>query len=88
MWRPEKGWDNPHEDGNDPKHTCMRPETCDCDCHDAYEAGANAMMEALFEMAKESPTGTFVIDSKEVHIYEVAQSYLGGYHSSLWNLED
>lgn len=28
------------------------------------EAGASAMLEGLFKMARESPTGTFVIDSK------------------------
>lgn len=33
------------------------------------ECGADAMLEALFKMAKESPTGTFVIDSHEQYIY-------------------
>ena len=34
-----------------------------------YEAGADAMLEALFKLASESSTGTFVIDSKAVNIY-------------------
>lgn len=33
------------------------------------EAGAMAMLEALMELASESPTGTFVIDSKIINIY-------------------
>ena len=36
---------------------------------EAYEKGYNDCLKALFEMAKESPTGTFIIDSKEQHIY-------------------
>ena len=35
----------------------------------AFEAGADAILDALFKMAKESPTGTFVIDSKEVNVF-------------------
>ena len=34
-----------------------------------FEAGADALIEALFDLARESPTGTFVIDSKMVRIY-------------------
>ena len=30
-----------------------------------FEAGADAMLEALFQLAKESPTDMFIIDSKE-----------------------
>lgn len=33
-----------------------------------YEAGADAMLDSLFEMAKESPTRTFTIDSNKVII--------------------
>ncbi len=39
--------------------------------HTIYEAGADAMLEGLFKMAKESPTGKFEIDSREVHIYSI-----------------
>ncbi len=35
----------------------------------AFEDGADAILEALFKMAKESPTGTFVIDSKAIDIF-------------------
>ena len=47
-WRPE-GWENPFE-GATPFHIknhCMRPETCECDEHDAFETGANAMLKML-----------------------------------------
>ncbi len=39
--------------------------------YDVYyvEAGADAMLEALFKMAEESPTKTFVIDSQVIAIY-------------------
>ena len=42
---------------------------CDLSCgrHTQYinsEAGASDMLDALFKLAKESPTGTFTIDSK------------------------
>ena len=35
----------------------------------AFEAGADAMLKALFKLAEESPTGTFVIDSKKVNVF-------------------
>ncbi len=35
------------------------------------EAGADAIIEALFKLAKESPTGTFVFDSRVVNIYNL-----------------
>jgi len=47
---------------------------CDLACgkRTAYfnrEAGADKMMQGLFEMAQDSPTETFVVDSREVNIY-------------------
>ena len=33
-----------------------------------FEAGADAMLDALFKLAKESPTGKFEIDSHIVSI--------------------
>ena len=65
-WRP-KGWENPipvilpipdnfQEGGAWHKHLL-------------FEAGADAMLEALWKLAKESPTGTFVFDSNTVTIY-------------------
>ena len=69
--RPE-GWENPLEEltpvywegfllkqGNDYK---------------AYEAGADAMLEGIWKMAKESPTGTFTFDTHQVN----CPSVLGG----------
>ena len=35
----------------------------------AFEAGANAMLKALFKLAEESPTKTFVIDSRVISVY-------------------
>ena len=34
------------------------------------DIGADAILEALMELAKESPTGTFIIDSHTYNIYE------------------
>ena len=59
-YRPEN-WDNPYE-----------PIGADLDKMGrsiAFEAGADAMLEALFKMAKESPTGKFEIDSHVVNIF-------------------
>ena len=47
---------------------------CDLSCGKAtayanYEAGADALLKALWELASESPTGTFIIDSKICNIY-------------------
>ena len=61
MYRPEN-WKNPYMlgvDGSGQEDLL----------YEGWEAGADAMLEALFKMAKESPTGTFVIDSKEVNIF-------------------
>jgi len=61
-WRPE-GWDNPYlgvdEDGFDKEYQG----------YDSYEAGADEMLEGLFKMARESPTGTFTIDVREQNKY-------------------
>jgi len=35
----------------------------------AYEAGADAMLEAIWKMAKESPTGVFFFDSNIHQVY-------------------
>lgn len=67
--RPE-GWKNPHDPALSPSDKCFALE------HNKYDAaifedGATAMLKGLFQMAKDSPTGTFIIDSKEIHIYEI-----------------
>ena len=35
----------------------------------AFEAGADAMLEALLQLAEESPTKTFTLDANVVSIY-------------------
>ena len=37
----------------------------------AYEAGADAMLAALFEMARNSPTGIFTIDGRSISVYRL-----------------
>jgi hypothetical protein len=39
------------------------------DIYEVYEAGAAAMLEALWKLAKESPIGTFTLDSNIINIY-------------------
>ena len=59
-WRPDgwrKFWDS--------KDGMMADE------EDIYEAGADAILEALFKLASESPTGTFTFNSLEVTVYGV-----------------
>jgi len=36
-------------------------------CEEFFEDGADAMLEALWKMAKESPTGTFTFDTREIN---------------------
>ena len=40
---------------------------------ESFEAGADAMLEALFKLAKESPTGKFEIDSHGVNVFHNEQ---------------
>ena len=59
-WRP-KGWES-----------AMSAGTLDVGAiliRSMFEAGADAMLEDLKRLARESPTGTFVIDSKTVNVY-------------------
>jgi len=63
-WRPE-GWENPHEEYHD---ICDVPTVQDAE-YEAFESGADEMLEGLFQMARESPTGTFTIDVREQNIY-------------------
>ncbi len=62
--RPE-GWENPY-----PVEAMTYPE------HQArkiFEAGADAMLEAIWKMAKESPTGTFAFDTHTINIFEAKE---------------
>jgi len=36
---------------------------------EGFESGADEMLEGLFQMVRESPTGTFTIDVREQNIY-------------------
>lgn len=64
MWRPE-GWNNPYyKKDTDGGFYNQYPK------FNVFEAGADAIMEALFKLAKESPTGTFTIDSEIIQINE------------------
>ncbi len=63
-WRP-KEWENPLN----PCAVEVRDrDNTPVSHYEIYELGADAMFEALFQLAKDSPTGTFVIDSKEITI--------------------
>ncbi len=65
MWRPD-GWvreQSIYFERNQPVSPYYKTREKD------YESGANAILEALFKLAKESPTGTFIIDSREAYIY-------------------
>ena len=67
-WRPKR-WENPF--------SLKRGEMGITDpmplrvlLKDAFEAGADAMLEGLFGLAMESPTGTFTIDSRVYQNYK------------------
>ena len=62
-WRPE-GWEKIKRHYRD-----LPPEAYEgTDPYgDIFELGATAMLEALFKLAEESPTGTFTFDSEVVH---------------------
>ena len=60
MYRPE-GW----------KKTELLDESINRKDYDlGFEAGADAILEALFKLAKESPTGTFTIDSRQENAFK------------------
>ena len=66
-WRPDK-WAyqrNRYFKHNQPKPPYYKTRQLD------FEAGADAMLEALWRLAEESPTKTFIIDSRDINIYEV-----------------
>jgi len=64
QWR-SNNWENPFTK----EHMNLSP---DADIESSiYESGADAMLRALYKLAKESLTGLFYIDSKAQNIYEV-----------------
>ena len=58
-WRPEN-WDNPFGG--------IFSVPTDAD-YEAFEAGADAMLAALWKLAEESPTKTFTLDANVISIY-------------------
>ena len=78
MWRP-KGWLSSPCDNCPSKVEDSYGLFCDISCGKAtayanQEAGADAMLESLFKLAKESPTGTFVIDSTVINVFEAGET--------------
>ena len=68
MWRPEEDWAHQRSVYFEQKQTLNRwQKTRQKD----YEAGADAMLDALWKMAKESPTGTFTLDTHIITIHQV-----------------
>lgn len=74
-----KSWRPAHWKAN-PCDGCVRKVVdeyglfCDLACGKAtayanYEAGTDAILDAIWELAKESPTGTFTFDSKTINVY-------------------
>lgn len=60
-WRPS-GWENPYKEWTSDMEAGLGVY------QKTFEEGADAMLDALFELAKESPTGTFTIDSHVIYI--------------------
>lgn len=74
MYRPPNWKPNPC-DGCDKKEEDEYGLYCNIVCgkataHSNYEAGADAMYEAIWEMAKASPLKTFTFDATKIHVYE------------------
>ncbi len=63
QWRP-KDWDS-----NEMHLDMLRANIDDMDGGAFIEAGADAILEALYKLAEESPTKTFTIDSRVINIY-------------------
>jgi len=58
-----KGWVTPFEEEGDILDNYLARRKID------FESGADAYEAALWKMAKESPTGTYTIDSHAVNIF-------------------
>ncbi len=68
-WRPKEGWGNPY---TIKARQLGRPTTAALaeKLYSAYEAGADALWNALWELAEQSPTKTFTIDANKHQVYE------------------
>ena len=62
MWRLE-GWKNPYTE------PVREGVVWNEEVIKAYEAGADAILTALWKMAEESPTKTFTIDARVVNVF-------------------
>jgi hypothetical protein len=62
-WRPDD-WKT-EEIKNHPLH-CLNPQHC---ADYFFEAGTTAMLEAIWKLAKDSPTGCFTFDTREINQY-------------------
>ncbi|KKK58603.1 hypothetical protein LCGC14_3042780 [marine sediment metagenome] len=60
-WRPES-WENDFEYKRALEGEYLLPSV-------VFEAGADAMLAVIWQMAKDSSTGTFVFDSHGMHIF-------------------
>jgi len=71
-WRP-KNWSNPfisERDYFNKKYGHQEGDSVSNRDIADFEAGADALWDALWKLAEESPTKTFTIDSNEVSVYE------------------
>ncbi len=74
MWRPEN-WDTDKQkhleraDGFYPKVAICDDGSSESECRQMFEAGADAMLEAIWKLAEESPTKTFTFDKNHFHVY-------------------
>ena len=66
MWRP-KNWDS--REIVDKILTSDDPLTGMTASQSLVEAGATAMLEAIWKLAEESPTKTFTFDKNHFHVY-------------------
>ncbi len=68
-WRPGEGWDEKIALENVPHYAIKTAEFGNI-LH-GITIGADAILEDLLKLAKESPTGTFTIDSKEISVFHM-----------------
>ncbi len=65
MWR-RKGWKNPYAEYHNAFKGIFTVQDAE---YEAFEAGADAMLKAIWKLAEESPTKTFTFDKNHFHVY-------------------
>ena len=70
MYKP-KGWENPYTECNKSCKKLYNGKPFSAVEEAAFEAGADAMLEAIWKLAKESPTGVFSFDTNAVNVPSV-----------------